>query len=804
MVDIIRVSPSGPELRYPITDSGKFLGISPTGSVGPVVGGATGPTGPIGPAGGQPPLRPLSFFPFGSNYASLVERGTDIANLHAQAVWQPVRATDATVVDSLNGVWTPIFDEEAPGSSFLDWTNPATVNDSTVTDLMVDQLWRIISLAWLPELPTTFLLHQMLLDQPTSVEYIRPYFWVSCTATKRLVAYDSTSDVEVMSTLLTGTPSKINVGDDGLLYVISGVQSLIDVVNPATGLIVRRFLSLVGGDAIDCAVRTGVLYVTSDVSTNLVQFDSVTGAPIRSVDLGESGGHIAVDDSTQLMYIATHTGFTTESTVVIYDMVTNAVVGTIPNAGRTIYNLLVYNGKLYSANYGDFTYAVTVIDCATRTIDTKIATGGIGTYGLAIAPNGYLYTSNADTSNVIVIDTATNLVVGMFPCGTYEVAIAYGDGDVVVCCDGRYPVHANYAGGCVIVMNAAQRMQETVQWTSNRYWGQVAVVPTTSAGVKALAGVELGRFPSNIVVSPNAEDVVFAYPQRDGVALFSTAAVARASVAVTNANAVTETYEVVDLGVATGTRVEHVITYLNDYTDIAGCLALICPETSPITFQSGTNSNVVAMAGTTKAPIGVTVGNGVDFPQWVADGVNGRPYLLAGQTAANVILFPLNAFVALTQGEALFIGQADSDPPVGGTGDNTIWQMGGVSNGPGILYWPGINVLQDGFGSSALRNTGYATAGAAASAPFMYDASSGTSWQSWFNGNSTHAAYAGNVASFAKAFGASILQYADNAAQYFKGKFYCFAMYDHVLSVDERRAVGILSKIRYSVPMVGI
>jgi hypothetical protein len=752
----------------------------------------------------------------GGNYASVVLRGTSITTPHGQASWLNGPAANSWILSNGPEVWSHIDDPE----SFLIWqyrdfVANASLSDTGTTGSQPDHKLTL-SVIGIDRKFAPYVTGKLELGarEPIGIVYVHPYFWVICHRDSTLIAINPVTMQIEKTVIIDALPTRLRLGDDGLLYIIASdnpaaeASNVVDVVNPATSAIVNRFI---GYRAIDVFVHSGYMYLSTDVNNNLVKFNSTTGALVATIDVGEGGGHFAYAPGGPL-YFSTHTGWETQSSVRVYDLATDTVTHVIPNVGLTTYDIAIWNTTLLTGNYGDAGGKdVTFIDLTTNTIKKAIAIG-IGANYFGITPNNLAFASCADSSEVVVIDCVEERAVARFAVGTYMIGgITYGGGYVLAVADGNYPPPAGaYAGGRVTAIKVAAREDVTITWSDPTYWGAVDAAPTTSNGVKALPNSILGDLPSDIVFNSTAQHLVVAYPQREGLVVLSQP-VTRTAVDVTNANGVIESYEVCDTGVVTASfGIQHVFTYIKDYSDLQGLLVDIDPTAvSRLTISStdvnvaGRVQGIIARPGTLYGAVAYDYG-----PIFKTVGPGGLPYFECGLGAHPFNAMNLgsvwtgNPIAALTAGWAVFVGQMNTDPPTAGNG--ALMKIGGAQGncsfvpisteygGPGIY---------DGFGNTAFRNTGYLTSGSSAQ-PFEYQVMSKTnSWQSRYNGNVTHAVFTPNVVDFAST-PPTILGDNANTSAFFCGKFSRFALFDHYPNADELRAISILNKHKYGISLV--
>jgi YVTN family beta-propeller protein len=162
----------------------------------------------------------------------------------------------------------------------------------------------------------------------------------------------------------------------------------------------------------------------------------VTTIPVGNIPLG-----VAMHPAAPRAYV-TNAG---SNTVSVIDTATKAVIATV-QVGNWPFGVAVNPAgtRIYVANLeldlAQNDYRVSVIDTATHAVSTiQVGTAappvGVNPAGVAVAPDGgHVYVTTQGSSDVTVIETATNTVISRIPVGTgpLGVAVAPDGGHVYV------------------------------------------------------------------------------------------------------------------------------------------------------------------------------------------------------------------------------------------------------------------------------------------------------------------------------------------------------------------------------------
>jgi YVTN family beta-propeller protein len=275
-------------------------------------------------------------------------------------------------------------------------------------------------------------------------------------------------------------------------------------------------------------------YISNVVGTVSV-IATASNTPTATLSLPNSTPFgVAVAPTGSVVYV---TNFLAD-TVSVIDTATNMVVATIP-VGTTPLGVAVTadNSRVYVVNLGVNSNApgtVSVIDTATNTV-VNTYTVGHSPYGVAVAPTGETgYVTSGDNNSVYLIPT--NIVAGnvIIPVGLDPAGIA-------VTSDGSKVYVANQGSSDVSVIDTAtNKVTATVTdssfsdpigiavtpdgskvYVSNNYTNIVSVIDT---GTNKVTGtVTVGNNPIGVAVTPNGNEVYVANAGSNTVSVIATA-----------------------------------------------------------------------------------------------------------------------------------------------------------------------------------------------------------------------------------------------------------------------------------------
>ena len=144
---------------------------------------------------------------------------------------------------------------------------------------------------------------------------------------------------------------------------------------------------------------------------------SASGASVKSIPVGNLPTFVAVNETTNRIYVSN----LTDSTVSVIDGGSDTVVATVPVGFLAeVVDVNSITNTIYVANLLD--NSVSVIDGGTNTVTATI-TGLSSPFGVAVdALTNQIFVSNQGNNTVYVIDGATNTIlskvtVGSFPSG---------------------------------------------------------------------------------------------------------------------------------------------------------------------------------------------------------------------------------------------------------------------------------------------------------------------------------------------------------------------------------------------------
>jgi len=232
-------------------------------------------------------------------------------------------------------------------------------------------------------------------------------FWVIDTARNVLLATAAAGE----------GPIGIAVNPAGTQAFLTNKNSLL-IFDTSTNKLTRSFS--VGNDPFGIVVNaTGTrVYVAASGSNEIAVFDPTIPAVIARIATGAGSAPLglALDGARNRLYVANRDN----GTVGVIDTATHMVVKSIA-AGVAI-NGVAVNAAGTRAYAADGTGVVAVIDTVTSAVIAKIQVGGF-LVSIDVHPAGtYCYVVDTANDRVVVIDTATNLVVKSIPVGRGPIA----------------------------------------------------------------------------------------------------------------------------------------------------------------------------------------------------------------------------------------------------------------------------------------------------------------------------------------------------------------------------------------------
>ncbi|QJR16735.1 IPTL-CTERM sorting domain-containing protein [Usitatibacter palustris] len=155
-------------------------------------------------------------------------------------------------------------------------------------------------------------------------------------------------------------------------------------------------------------------YFTCGDAGQVNVLDLTTSTIVASIPIGGSGSGIAMNAAGTRVYASSNT----TNTVAVIDTATNTVITSVPVG--TVYRLTVALSDSANRLYVPNTLgSVTVIDLATNAVAATVPAVGTSPAAVSMNPAGTrAYVSAQLSDEIVMIDTATNTVVGTIPLGT--------------------------------------------------------------------------------------------------------------------------------------------------------------------------------------------------------------------------------------------------------------------------------------------------------------------------------------------------------------------------------------------------
>jgi YVTN family beta-propeller protein len=240
------------------------------------------------------------------------------------------------------------------------------------------------------------------------------YAYVANTDSNTVSVIDLIARTELTAIPGFSSPARLALSPDGRkAYVANVTGGSISVVDLATNTITTTFPA--GGAPSDVIVSPDgqSLYVTLLLSDTVLQMDAATGATQRTFNVGVGPVAIAATPDGAKAYTAN--SLSSNDSITALDLAAGTVLTTIfigADSGLPAAAVRPDGRELYVAARADGVIAV--FDVATDTFLTLILTG-IAPQGIAFTPDGryaLITSENSNPDSVVVIDTATRMVVG--------------------------------------------------------------------------------------------------------------------------------------------------------------------------------------------------------------------------------------------------------------------------------------------------------------------------------------------------------------------------------------------------------
>ncbi len=298
-----------------------------------------------------------------------------------------------------------------------------------------------------------------------------PFAYVTNENSNTVSVIDTPTNTVVATVPVGIVPVSVAVTPDGThAYVTNaGPPGSVSVIETASNTVVATIAFPVGRTSAIAITPDGKLAYVANFTSNTVSVidtgtNDVTGIPIP---VGNAPFGVAVTPDGTHVYVTN----LDSNNVSVIDAATKNVVATVPVGSFPAGIAVMPDGQhAYVANGGSD--SVSVIATATNTVGATVA-GVLAAEEIAITPDGkHAYVTNELSKTVSVIDTATNtaelatLPVGLDPLG------------VAVTPDGKHAYVANLGSnpGTVLVIDTATNMVVATVGVGNEPSG-VGIIP---------------------------------------------------------------------------------------------------------------------------------------------------------------------------------------------------------------------------------------------------------------------------------------------------------------------------------------
>jgi len=317
----------------------------------------------------------------------------------------------------------------------------------------------------------------------------------------------SASSPNVYAAIVPGNFNPAVAGVRTLVYVPNGIAGTVEVIDPRTYKIIRRFSVGTFPEHVTPSWDLKQLYVDASASSRLVVIDPRTARVIRTIHRIEHPYNLYfTPDGSMAIVVAEY-----YNRLDFYDPYTWSLIRSVP---------MPCNGPDhadFSADGSSFLIScefdgrVLKVDARQMKVTDTIHVGGLPV-AIKLSPDGSVfYVANQGTNGVSVIDARTDRIVKFFATGR-------GAHGFAVSRDGTKLYLSNRLAGTISVISFATRrvvatwhvggtpdmLQVSADgsrlWVSNRYSGTVTVVKTGSG--KVVAVIPVGTDPHGLTLFP--------------------------------------------------------------------------------------------------------------------------------------------------------------------------------------------------------------------------------------------------------------------------------------------------------------
>ena len=252
----------------------------------------------------------------------------------------------------------------------------------------------------------------------------RAYLTFSCT--DAVLVIDTTTNSEFASIPVGANPDWITITPDGTRAYVSNFNGGVSVIDIATNTVIATIPVGLSPEGIAITPDGTRAYVDVSESSTVSVIDLATNTVTSNIPVGGAPFGIALTPDGTRAYVANL------DDVAVIDTASNMIVDTISVVAPVAVAITPDGSRAYVTEACHFSSicpvgnGVVVIDTATNIVVATIPAGVDDThFGIAITPDGLrAYVTDAYSSAVSVIDTTANSAISTIPVGLYPWAVA--------------------------------------------------------------------------------------------------------------------------------------------------------------------------------------------------------------------------------------------------------------------------------------------------------------------------------------------------------------------------------------------